>query len=531
MIADFAIMMVGAVSVPVYPGQSEDSVHYVMDHCAAKLVIVGKQDDDLAVAATLAGREVPRLAMDYYSGPADLQWNDCLRRKRSVEEVQGFNEYEPSLDELMTIVYTSGTTGNPKGVMHSYRSYGETCQMFNDVFQSTPRHRFFSYLPLAHLAERIIVQGNSIYCGAPVYFAESLDTFVNDIQRASPTVFFAIPRILEKFREKILGQISEDKLSLLLKIPFLSTLIKSKIKKSLGLHKAEITGCGAAPVSQKTLQFFEDLGINILEGYGMTENACYGTLNIPVQRFLTSVGKPLPACEIKLSSDKQEVLLKSPGLMMGYYLDEAATRSAFDEQGFYITGDKGRIDDEGFLHIVGRLREQFKSAKGKFIVPTKIEKLVVSHPYFEQVCVIGSGMVQPVLIAQLSAEAIQGLDETQVIEELQTHILNCNEQLEHHEVLASAWFTRAEWNVDNKLMTPTLKVKRHEVEQRFRSFIESESAVSHSKNNCHMLPGFLLQAVDGSVSSVNHQGAAPNVETGTDIKPKKQSNQNSKANA
>ena len=483
MIADFAIMMIGAVSVPVYPGQSEESVHYVIDHSDASLIIVGKQDDDISVKNTLAGRSVPCLAMDYYSGPADLQWKDCLRLN-----THNFVEHRPFMENLMTIVYTSGTTGNPKGVMHSYRTYGETCQMFNDVFDANPNHRFFSYLPLAHLAERIIVQGNSIYAGAPVFFAESLDTFVGDIQRASPTVFFAIPRIWEKFREKILGQISEEKLSLLLKIPVLSWFIKNKIKKTLGLEKAEVIGCGAAPVSQKTLKWFEALDINILEGYGMTENACYGTLNIPKHRYLTSVGKPLPGCEIKLSDDKQEVLLKSPGLMVGYYRDEVATASAFDNKGFYITGDKGRIDEKGFLHIIGRLREQFKSSKGKFIVPTKIEKLIVSHPYLEQVCIIGSGMVQPVLVAQLSADAVAGLDDEQILKILKSHVQQCNEQLEHHEVVASAWFSRKEWNVGNRLMTPTLKVKRHEVELSFRPYIENKC----NAEACNMLPDSLL---------------------------------------
>lgn len=482
-IADFAIMMLGAVSVPIYPGQSEDSVHYVLDHCQARLIIVGKQDDDAPVQKTLAGRDIPCLAMDYYSAPAQLYWADCLKKDNA-----NFVEHRPFYDDLMTIVYTSGTTGNPKGVMHSYRSYGETCQMFNDVFDADANHRFFSYLPLAHLAERIIVQGNGIYCGAPIYFAESLDTFVSDVQRASPTVFFAIPRIWEKFREKILNQVEENKLDNLLKIPFLSWFIKRRIKKILGLNKAEIIGCGAAPVSQRTLQWFESLDIKILEGYGMTENSCYGTLNIPDKRFLTSVGQPLPGCDIKLSDDTQEVLLKSPGLMTGYYLDEAATASAFDAHGYYITGDKGRIDEKGFLHIIGRLREQFKSSKGKFIVPTKIEKLIVSHPYLEQVCIIGSGMVQPVLVAQLSNDAIQGLADADLLRDLKAHILQCNTQLEHHEVVASAWFTRKEWNVNNKLMTPTLKVKRHEVELSFRPYIES----IRNAEACNMLPDSLL---------------------------------------
>ena len=264
------------MSVPVYPGQNKDSVHYVLDHAGCNLIILGKQDNDAEVAGAVKDIDIKRLALRYYSGEADLQWQELLRDNRGAV----IDPFPSTIDDLYTIVYTSGTTGNPKGVMHSYRSFGETCEMFNQVFQATDQHRFFSYLPLAHLAERIIVQGNSIYAGAPVYFAESLDTFMGDIQRAQPSIFFAIPRIWEKFREKILAQTSQRKLDLLLKIPGINRLVKNKVQRALGLNKTEVIGCGAAPIPEATLRWFDSLGIQILEGYGMTENACYGTMNL-----------------------------------------------------------------------------------------------------------------------------------------------------------------------------------------------------------------------------------------------------------
>lgn len=473
-IADFAIALLGAVSVPIYPGQNNDSVHYVLQHAGCSLTIVGKQDDYDEVADTLKDSAIPRLAMRYYPGDAELNWSSLLRNNRGAV----LQPFAADLDDLYTIVYTSGTTGNPKGVMHSYRSFGNTCEMFNQVFSATPDHRFFSYLPLAHLAERIIVQGNSVYAGAPVYFAESLATFAGDIQRAEPSVFFAIPRIWEKFREKILAQTSQQKLDFLLKIPFVSGLVKTRIKNALGLNKAEVIGCGAAPVPEATLRWFESLDIVILEGYGMTENACYGTLNLGAplysnKRKIASVGHALPECDIRISDDG-EVLLKSPGLMTGYYRDEQATASVFTEDGFYRTGDKGKIDPQNFLHIVGRLREQFKTAKAKFIVPSSIEKLLVSHPHIEQACVIGRGMVQPVALAHLS-ETAEGIDKETLKAELTAHVTEMNTQLEHHEVIDGLWICGEEWTAANHLMTPTLKVKRHEVEERYRPLVENYS--------------------------------------------------------
>lgn len=501
-IADFAIALLGAVSVPVYPGQNKDSVHYVLDHAGCDLIILGKQDNDAEVDDAVKDIDIKRLALRYYSGEAELQWQELLRDNRGAV----IDPFPSAIDDLYTIVYTSGTTGNPKGVMHSYRSFGETCEMFNQVFQATDQHRFFSYLPLAHLAERIIVQGNSIYAGAPVYFAESLETFMGDIQRAQPSIFFAIPRIWEKFREKILAQTSQRKLDLLLKIPGINRLVKNKVQRALGLNKTEVIGCGAAPIPEATLRWFDSLGIQILEGYGMTENACYGTMNLgePLyshKRKVASVGQPMPECEIRISED-DEVLLKSPGLMTGYYRDESATASVFTNDGFYRTGDKGRIDNNGFLHIVGRLREQFKTAKAKFIVPSSIEKLLVSHPHIEQACVIGRGMVQPVALAQLS-ETAEGIDKETLKADLTAHVSDMNSQLEHHEIIDGLWICAEEWTAANHLMTPTLKVKRHEVEQRYRPIIEAQL---NSRSGTHL---------------VNFLGATTGKENKTDTKQRK----------
>lgn len=460
--ADLAIMMAGAVSVPLYPGQSKANVHYVLEHSEAKILFVGKHDNDADVIASIP-EGFTTIGFPYYSGPVTHQWDDLV----SQAAPESFEVIMPEMDDVMTLVYTSGTTGQPKGAVHTFRAFAFASNNFVEQIGIQSTDRGISFLPLAHVAERIIVEGQSYYGWFSVSFVESLDSFAENVVSVKPTLFFAVPRLWSKFQEGILAKVGgQEKLNRLLRIPIISGLVKNKIKKGLGLDQARLCGTGASPMPQSLLHWFDKIGLPVMEGYGMTENLCYGTLSLPAQRQIGTVGKPFYQNELKIS-EQGEILFKSPALMLGYYKDPEKTQEAFID-GFYRTGDKGKIDEHGFLHITGRVKELFKTTKGKYIAPAPIEGLLVANEHIEQACVMGSGRNQPIAVVELS-ETARGLDTGVVEKAIQDHLDWVNTQVEHHERLDCLVLTRLMWTVESGLITPTLKARRDTVEDRYLS--------------------------------------------------------------
>ena len=458
--ADLAIMMAGAVSVPLYPGQSKNNVHYVLEHSEAKILFVGKHDNDQDVINSIPDG-FTTIGFPFYSGDVNYQWDDLVNKPASAD----FKSHMAELDEVMTLVYTSGTTGQPKGAVHTHRAFAFAANNFVEQVGIKSTDRAISFLPLAHVAERMIVEGQSFYGWFSISFVESLDSFADNIVSVKPTLFFAVPRLWSKFQEGILGKVGgQKKLDTLLKIPLISGLIKKKIKKGLGLDKARLCGCGASPMPQALLEWFDQIDLPVMEGYGMTENLCYGTLSLPGQRSIGAVGKAFFQNHLKIS-EQGEILFKSPALMQGYYKDAEKTQEAFLD-GYYRTGDKGEVDAQGFLRITGRVKELFKTTKGKYIAPAPIEGLLVSHEAIEQACVMGSGRNQPLAVIELS-ETARNLPKPEVTAALEAHLAAINTQLEHHERLDCLVLTQLPWTVESNLITPTLKVRRDSVEGRY----------------------------------------------------------------
>ena len=458
--SDLAIMMVGAVSVPLYPGQSKANVHYVLEHSGAKILFVGKHDNDQDVMDSIPdGFET--IGFPYYTGPSAHKWDDLVSQPAQAD----FKPHMANLDEDITLVYTSGTTGKPKGAVHSHKAFAFASNNFVERIGAKSTDRAISFLPLAHVAERVMVGGQSYYGWFSISFVESLDSFADNIASVKPTLFFAVPRLWSKFQEGILGKIgSQKKLDLLLKIPLVSSFIKNKVKKGLGLDKTRLCGCGASPMPKALLEWFDRIGLPIMEGYGMTENLCYGTINFPGQRRVGAVGMALYQNELKIS-EQGEVLFKSPALMKGYYKDPEKTKEALVD-GYYRTGDKGVVDSEGFLHITGRVKELFKTTKGKYIAPAPIEGLLVSHESIEQACVMVSGRHQPLAVLELS-ETARGLDKNELVASIEQYLIDMNAQLESHERLDCVVLSQVPWTVESGLITPTLKVRRDTVEARY----------------------------------------------------------------
>ncbi|WP_071914319.1 AMP-binding protein [Aeromonas sp. SCS5] len=459
-IADLAMQMGQYVSVPIYPTANVDTIEYVLRHSEAKAIFVGKLDDWKSQEAGVPA-DLLRIAFPYDTMPASYQWDDLLE---THEPIPDSPVQEP--DSLLSLVYTSGSTGKPKGAMLTVERYAWSCEKLVETVNLTQADRGFSYLPLAHITERVYIYGGSLFGGATIAFPESLDTFVEDVKRCRPTVFISVPRLWAMFRIKIHEKLPQKKLELLLKIPLVSSLIKSKLKKGLGLDQARVLGCGSAPVSPALLEWYLSIGLKVTEAWGMTENHAFSTINYPFRADkIGTVGKAGPGVTIKIS-DEGEILCRCEGMMVGYYKDPEHSAEAIDAEGWLHTGDMGKLDKEGYLTITGRMKDVFKTAKGKYVAPVPIEGMLGQEPIIEQLCVIGYGMPQPVALVQLAESAAKG-NRDEVVARLEAARVRVNDQLESHAKIRGILVVKTPWNIENGVLTPTMKIKRHLLEQKY----------------------------------------------------------------
>ncbi len=356
----------------------------------------------------------------------------------------------------------------------SYRNiaYGANATVNEAALNSDDR--LLSYLPLAHVAERSVIQYASLYSGAQVTFVESLDTFAEDIQNTQPSMFFSVPRLWLKFQTLVLREMPQQKLSVLLRIPLLNRLVAKKIKSKLGLSKAKIIGSGTAPIPTSILEWFRSIDIDISEGWGMTETSGTAVMNYPYNpEKIGTIGRPVAGTEIKIS-DSGEILLKSEGMVSEYYKSKEKSQETF-QGGWLHTGDKGDIDQDGYITITGRVKDQFKSGKGKYVVPVPIESRLYENQCIEQVCVMGSGLPQPVATVVINEELRNQASQQELEQSLEDALILVNESLEAHEKIDRIFVSNDEWSVENNLLTPTLKIKRDELERKFRQDIAAES--------------------------------------------------------
>jgi long-chain acyl-CoA synthetase len=453
--ADFAIGMAGHVSVPVYPTLSAEAIGYILEHSEVKVIFVGKLDD-FSKQESGVPSSARQIRFPHYGAGTGIEWDTLLKADPITENVH------PSPDDLSAIMYSSGTTGTPKGVMIPFRAMnfvGETMAM-NLIKQP---EQFFSYLPLSHIAEKAYLGMGALYSGSSIAFTESLDKFGANLMEIQPTIFGGVPRIFAKLQEGVLSKLPQKKLDTLLSIPIVSSIIKRTIRKKLGFGRLKIIVGGAAPIPVSILEWFSKLGINIAELYGMTENCGFSHGDHGNNFRFGTVGRPWKGIEAKVS-DEGEILVKHPGLMQGYYKDPETTAQTFTNDGFLKTGDKGVIDREGYLTITGRIKDQFKTDKAKFVAPGPIETKLLANKDIEQVCVVGMGIPQPIALVILSA-AGKAKPKDEVLKSLTKTIEGVNPSLEHFERLEKAVILNEEWTIENGLMTPSLKVKRNEIEK------------------------------------------------------------------
>jgi len=399
LMADLAIWMSGNITVPLYPTITASTIRQILDHSESSAIFVGKLDDYSSQRSGIPDG-MTKITFPFYGVNEGLQWDELMSK---YEPIAG--EYVPGAHDLASITYTSGTTGVPKGVMMTFESLSFSVSLaigrIHDTIGKFPHPRLFSYLPLSHIAERMVIGLFGLYEGGMISFAESLDTFGKNLADTEPELFFGVPRIWAKFQEKILEKMPQKKLDTLLRIPILSGIVKKKIQKGLGLHASKINLSGAAPIPVDLINWFGKLGITIREVYGMTENCAVSHINLEKIKVGT-VGRAWPGIETRIS-DEGEVQTRHAGTMLGYYKAPDLTAEMFTPDGFLKTGDQGVVDSEGFLTITGRIKDLFKTDKGKYVAPAPIEMQLLRNTDIEQVCVVGMGIPQPIALVVLSA--------------------------------------------------------------------------------------------------------------------------------
>ena len=467
-IADLAIMMAGYISVPFFPNLTSKEINTLLTFGDVDLLIAGKVEDwEEQKQGVPEG--IPIIAFPNYSGHSKIteghQWFDFINQFEPLQ-----TPHVPKLSDVWTIIFTSGTTGNPKGVVLDYlaNSRTELITLKSNELQIdfNGNNSFFSYLPLNHIAERVVVEFTAFRFGGTMSFAESMDTFAKNLQDTQPTVFFAVPRIWTKFQMGILSKVPQEKLTKLLKIPLLSWVLKNKFKKTLGLSKARAIVSGAAPLQESLRAWYRKIGILITNGYGMTENCAITTHLEPYMMGKAgSVGIAQPEVELKIDSETSEILMRGPFVMKEYYKQPELTAEVIKD-GWLHTGDQGHLDEEGFLFITGRVKDIFKTSKGKYIEPLVLESYFADIIDFEQICVAGLGLPQPILLAVLSEVGLAKPQE-EIKAYLKGFLEKVNSQLAGYKKISTIIIVKDTWTVENRLTTPTLKIKRNNVDKMY----------------------------------------------------------------
>ncbi|WP_274021340.1 AMP-binding protein [Vibrio parahaemolyticus] len=461
-ICDLAMMLGDYVSVPIFPTAGADTIEYCVTHSESKALIGGKLDDPAATQQVIdAMPELISIALPYDSAPqCQYQFNALIADAVPSEERP--QQYD---DKLMSLVYTSGTSGLPKGAMLTYGAFSWSVQQLINHIGIQANDRLFSYLPLAHITERVYIFGSSIMGGVPTAFPESLDTFIEDVKMHRPTLFISVPRLWTLFQQRIQDKLPQKKLNFLLKIPFVNSLIKKKLAEGLGLDQARVLGCGSAPVSPALLDWYHSVGLNITEAWGMTESFAYSTINYPFRADkIGTVGNAGPGIELKIADDS-EIMVRGKGLFSGYYKNDIATQESFDSDGWLHTGDIGAIDKDGYLTIQGRKKDTFKTAKGKFVSPVPIEKKLFEYSRVEMMCLIGLGLPGPILL--VVPHDFPHFDKERYARTTRKVIARMNQELASHEQIKGVLMIKEPWSIENGVLTPTLKIKRHVLEQKY----------------------------------------------------------------
>ena len=476
-IADLAISMAGYISVPFFPTLNSKEIGNLLEFGDVKALFVGKLENWEEMKQGVRS-DMPTIAFPHYKDHSKVstghQWHEFINKFDAQLE-----DFKPNLKDVWTVIFTSGTTGDPKGVVLTYETLFNTKKITEDgnplKVDLSGKNRFISYMPLNHIFERVVIEHVAFRYGGTISFVESLETFGQNLNDTQPTAFQGVPRIYAKFQEKILMKMSQAKLDKVLKIPILSWIIKRKLKSALGMSKTRALVTGAAAMPLELLDWYRSIGIYITNGYGMTENCATCTNLNPYQPLgRGSVGRPTPGVDLKIS-EQGEILMKGPFTLSCYYKNKEVTNETLKD-GWLHTGDKGHIDDDGFLYITGRIKDMFKTSKGEYIEPGVLEAYFGDVSEFSQLCVVGLNCDQPLLLAVPSESAKNNKDTTN--SKVSKILEKVNSSLDNYKKMSKIIFVKEDWVPENGMTTPTLKIKRAKIDEKF-----SDQYVEWEKNN------------------------------------------------
>jgi len=523
--ADLATQSAGGISVGVYPTNSYVQVKYILDHSQSKFVIV--KDQEQADKILMIKDQLPFLEKMIVIDMKGLRKYDdpIITSFRGVEEIgKSIHEKSPSLfqemiehtksDDVAIIVYTSGTTGPPKGAMLSHRNITSVLDSFFKVLPISRADSLVSVLPLCHVAERLFSLFIPMKSGSTINFAESIDTLQADMTELSPTIFLTVPRILEKIHSAVtikmqdahpvkrwayykflpVGQrVAERKLSkrdvgIFLKIAFFFTylFVFRPLRNRLGLLQVRECVSGAAPLSKDIMKFFHSIGLMVKEAYGSTE--CTGVFSMPVGDDIEigTTGKPIPGWEYKIASDG-EILMKGPGVFTGYFRDEEATRQA-KRDGWLYSGDIGEFDEKGNLKITDRKKEILITASGKNIAPSEIENRLKFSPFIKEAIIIGDRRPYLTALIQIDFDNVADWAQRQeipfttfkslsrdpeVYKLIRGEVDKANKEMSRIESIKKFVLLEKELDRDDDELTATMKVRREMIEKKYGGIIES----------------------------------------------------------
>ena len=474
MMAELAIWMAGGTTVAIFPTESAETIRYVLQHSGSSLLFVGKLD---SWAQQMPGipAGLPCIALPLSPPTPYDSWDTLVAASAPIA---GKPARQP--DDLAILMYTSGSTGTPKGVMHSFERATRASEGIVDYQEKQIgagfTYRALSYLPLAHIFERAWVECAGFVLGrGHIFFAESLDTFVQDMQRARPTVFISVPRLWLKFQQGVLAKMPAKKLDFLLSIPVLGKIVARKVLTQLGLNEVQQAGSGSAPIPPALITLYRRLGLNLMEGYAMTEDFAYSHTTTKTLNLTGYVGVPFPGVQRRISDDG-EILIKSPGTLVGYYKQPELDAETFTADGFFKTGDLGEAGPNGQLKLTGRKKELFKTAKGKYVAPAPIENLINECPLVELSLVSGVGQ-QSAYAMVVPAENLRPrlkdpLVRTEFEAEMAGLLKRVNDRVADYEQLRMFVVPRDAWSMDNGCLTPTMKIKRNRIEAAVEPEVE-----------------------------------------------------------